>query len=559
MTDPAAIRREQGIRELRAASIRALSRHRGLHFRGAVLYRGRRPVPMPVPHLHPPTDRGAADAMALRLRHTDPDIHVELRPEGTARRLVFEMLEQFRVESLVPAEWPGVRRNLADRFRGWSREFEASRSAETASGLLLYTVAQVCRSWITAEPIDEWTQDVIEQTRFELTSTIGRQLPLLRRDRHSQRAFAAHARAIAERVANSPQLNADPDDQDPGWDPFEWLLEAESDDDDTTAAAPGGAGHAHYAETAGYHVFSRAYDETLNLAALVRPAQLREYRERADRAVEASGVSARALGRRLAQLFAAPHDDGWEGGRDSGFVDGRRLAQLVATPNERNIFRDRAHAPRTDVIVSFLVDCSGSMKAFSEPVTILVDVYARALELAGVGCEVLGFTTASWNGGRVRRDWIRSGRPRNPGRLNEVRHLVIKDADTPYRYARTAMAGLLKMDLYREGIDGEAVEWARNRLEVRNEKRRILVVISDGSPMDSATSLTNEPNYLDQHLRDVLAAGTNVDICAAGVGLDLSIFYDRCTALDLSEGTTRRVLTDVLETIASLDKGGQYR
>ena len=558
MNDSAEIRREQNVRELRAASIRALSQQRGLHFRGAVLYRGRRPVPMPAPHLHPPTDRGSADGVALRLRHNDPDVHVELLPEGTASRLVFEMLEQFRVESLVPATWPGVLRNLADRFRAWSQEFEASRSGETATGLLLYTVAQVCRSWITAEPIAESTQDLIEATRFELTSIIGRELALLRRNRHCQRAFGVHARAIAERVANLPQLLTEPGERDPGWDAFEWLFDTDSDDD-AIPPAPGGSGGARHVESAGYRVFSGAYDETQSVATLVRPAQLREYRERVDRAVEASGVSARALGRRLTQLFAEPQDDGWEGGRDSGFVDGRRLAQLVASPKERNIFLAKAPAPRTDAIVSFLVDCSGSMKAFSEPVTALVDVFARALELAGVGCEVLGFTTASWNGGRVRRDWIRAGKPRNPGRLNEVRHLVIKSADTRYRSARSAMAGLLKVDLYREGIDGEAVEWARNRLEARNEQRRILVVISDGSPMDSSTSLANGPNYLDQHLRDVLAARSDVDICAVGVGLDLSIFYDRCTALDLARGTTRRVMTDVLDTIALASTGRQYR
>jgi cobaltochelatase CobT len=558
MNDSAEIRREQNVRELRAASIRALSLQRGLHFRGAALYRGRRPVPMPAPHLHPPTDRGAADGMALRLRHNNPDLHIELLPEGAASRLVFEMLEQFRVESLVPATWPGVRRNLADRFRGWSQEFEASRSVETASGLLLYTVAQVCRSWITAEPIAESVEDLVEQTRFELTPTIGRELALLRRNRHCQRAFGVPARAIAERVASLPQLQTEPGERDLGWDAFEWLFDAESDDN-ATPPAQSGPGRALHGESAEYRVFSAAYDETRSLATLVRPAQLREYRERVDRAVEASGVSARALGRRLTQLFAEPHDDGWEGGRDSGFVDGRRLAQLVATPTERNIFLAEARVPRTDAIVSFLVDCSGSMKAFSEPVAVLVDVFARALELAGVGCEVLGFTTASWNGGRVRRDWNRSGCPRNPGRLNEVRHLVMKSADTPYRSARSAIAGLLKVDLYREGIDGEAVEWARNRLEMRDEQRRILVVISDASPMDSSTSLANDPDYLDQHLRDVLAARSDVDICAVGVGLDLSIYYDRCAALDLSSGTTRRVLTDVLETIALASRGRQYR
>ena len=558
MNEQAVIRREQRLRELRAASIRALSRQHDLHFRGTTLYRGGRSVRMPVPHLHPPTGRGAADGMALRLRHTDPGVHAELRPDGDASRLVFEMLEQFRVESLVPAAWPGVRRNLAERFREWSTEFEASNSVETDSGLLLYTVAQVCRSWITAEPIADWTQDLIEGARFELSSAIGRELPLLRRNRNSQREFGMLARAIAQRVADLPHLQTEPGEHDAGWDAFEWLLDSESDDD-AAAVVPAGGRRTLGDETAGYRVFSRDYDETRSLASLVRPVQLREYRERVDRAIEASAVSARTLGLRLAQMFAEPHDDGWESGHDSGYVDGRRLAQLVATPNERNIFRARAHAPRTDAMVSFLIDCSGSMKAFSEPVAVLVDVFARALELAGVGCEVLGFTTASWNGGRARRDWVRAGRPANPGRLNDVRHLVIKDADTPYRTARTAIAGLLKLDLYREGIDGEAVEWARNRLETRDEQRRILVVISDGSPMDSATSLANDRDYLDHHLRDVLAATSDVDVCAVGVGLDLSVYYDRCTTLDLTEGTTRRVLADVLEAIASLNRGGRYR
>jgi cobaltochelatase CobT len=549
MNDAARTRGEQGVRELRAASIRALSQQGGLHFRGPALYRGRRRVPMPVPHLHPPAQRGAADGMSLRLRHNDPDVHAELLPERTASRLVFEMLEQFRVESLVPGSWPGVRRNLADRFRDWSHAFEASRSAETASGLLLYTVAQVCRSRITAEPIAGATQDLIEQTRLGLTSTIGRELAVLRRNRHCQRAFGQRARAIAELVADLPQLQTEPGELVGHRDAFAWLFDSESDDH-ALVPAPGGPGRGLDGESAEYRVFSRCYDQTRSMVTLARPAQLREYRERVDRAVEASGVSAHTLGRRLARLLAEPHADGWEGSRDCGFVDGRRLAQLVTTPNERNIFRAEQRAPRTDAIVSFLVDCSGSMKAFSEPVAVLVDVFARALELAGVGCEILGFTTSSWNGGRVRRDWIRAGRPRNPGRLNEVRHLVIKSADTSYRSARTGIPGLLKLDLYREGVDGEAVEWACRRLAARDERRRVLVVISDGSPMDGATALANDEYYLDHHLCDVLAAQSGVEVAALGVGLDLSTYYDRCTALDLAEGTTRRVVSDVLATIA---------
>jgi cobaltochelatase CobT len=558
MNDAAATRRQQRVRELRAASIRALSQRGGLHFRGPALYRGRHRVPMPAPHLHPPAHRGAADGMALRLRHNDPGVHAELLPERIASRLVFEMLEQFRVESLVPASWPGVRRNLADRFRGWSHAFEASRSVETASGLLLYTIAQVCRARITAEPIADATQDLIEQTRFGLTSTIGLELAALRRNRYCQRAFGQQARAIAEWVADLPQLQSEPGEPVPHRDTFEWLFDAESDEH-ATIPTPGGPGRGLDGESVQYRVFSRSYDETCSVETLVRATQLREYRERVDRAVEASGVSVRALGRQLAQVLAEPHTDGCEGSRDYGFVDGRRLAQLVTTPNERNIFRAEQRARRTDAIVSILVDCSGSMKACSEPGAVLVDLFARALELAGVGSEILGFTTSSWNGGRVRRGWIRSGRPRNPGRLNEVRHLVIKSADTSYRSARTAIAGLLKLDLYREGVDGEAVEWACSRLAARDERRRILIVISDGSPMDGATALANDEYYLDHHLCDVLAAQSGIELAALGVGLDLSTYYDHCTALDLAEGTTRQVASDVLATISQTCQNGRSR
>jgi cobaltochelatase CobT len=548
MTDAAAIRREQRVRELRAASIRALSGQGGLRFRGPALYRGPRLVPMPAAHLHPPSERGAADGMALRLRHNDPDIHRESLPEGTASRLVFEMLEQFRVESLVPQSWLGVRRNLTDRFRRWSQEFEASRSIETSAGLLLYTVAQVCRARITADPIAEATQDLIEPTRYGLTPAIGSDLAALRRNRFCQRTFAMHARTIAMYVADLPDLQAGPDEKGHQREQFQWLFDVESDEDIGLPVVPG-PGRKLGGEGAGYRVFTRTYDETRDIATLVRPALLGEYRERIDRAVEASGVGVRTLGRQLTQLLAEPHRDGWEGGRDTGFVDGRRLAQLVTT-NERNVFRAEQLASRSDSVVSFLIDCSGSMKACSEPVTALVDLFVRALELAGAGSEVLGFTTASWNGGRARRDWMRAGRPRNPGRLNDVRHLVVKSADTSWRSARPAIAGLLKLDLYREGVDGEAVQWAQARLAAHDVRRRILVVISDGSPMDGATALANGEHYLDHHLRDVLAATPDVEICALGVGLDLSTYYDRCTALDLTEGITRRVVTDALATIA---------
>lgn len=199
-------------------------------------------------------------------------------------------------------------------------------------------------------------------------------------------------------------------------------------------------------------------------------------------------------------------------------------------------------------MVGFLIDCSGSMKAQAEPLTLLIDMLTRALDQAGVATEVLGFTTNAWNGGRARADWLARGRPQHPGRLNETCHMVFKDAQRSWRRARTDIAALLKADLFREGVDGEAVEWACARLHASGKARRILVVVSDGSPMDTATGQANDACYLDNHLKAVVArheALRDVEVLGLGVGLDLSPYYRHTLALDLSQPVDMAMLDEV--------------
>ena len=206
-----------------------------------------------------------------------------------------------------------------------------------------------------------------------------------------------------------------------------------------------------------------------------------------------------------------------------GQIDGRRLAQLVSSPAERHLFRQERFQPKPHTLVSLLIDCSGSMKAHIEAVAVLVDIFVRASLQAGINTEVLGFTTGAWNGGRAQRDWLAQGRPAHPGRLNEVSYMVYKDAETGWRRARPAIAALLKPDLFREGVDGEAVDWACARMSGRDEQRRVLIVISDGCPMDTATNLANDAFYLDNHLKEVVARHerqADIDIFGLGVGLD---------------------------------------
>ncbi len=564
----AATRHQQKVEELCAAAIRALSDDAELHFRGRRLHRGRRALPLYAPHLSPSLEhddfgsfRGAADGMALRLRHSDAGLHASLCPADPLARLLFELLEQIRCESLAPQQMPGLARNLRHRHEQWSLAFHHSGLTETAKGILLYTVAQICRARVTAEPVVEATEDLIEATRMAIVPALGHDLAGLRCCRHDQAAYAQHALAIAQAVAEMIH-SADEAGDDPGDEsddqandkrnPFRLWLDFKGDDGEgiTTAAS----GNSRVLEEAddGYRVFTTAYDQETKAATLVRAALLKEYRERLDQRIAGQGINIARLARELKALLARPAREGWDSGLEEGYIDGRRLSQLVVSPTERRLFRVERQDPVADSLVSFLIDCSGSMRQHIESVAMLVDVFVRALEQAGVASEVLGFTTGAWNGGRAQRDWIRAGRPAHPGRLNEACHLVFKDADTPWRRARPDIAALLKADLFREGIDGEAVQWACRRLEGRGEGRRVLIVISDGCPMDRATNLANDDHYLDHHLREVVErheqAGT-VEIYGVGVGLDLSPYYRRNRALDLSTGVRNEVFREIVAMI----------
>ena len=560
-------RQQKKVEELCAATIRALVGDADLHFRGQRLHRGTHALPRFAPHLHPSLDdddfgsfRGAADGLALRLARSDADLHVSLCPADPVERLLFDLLEQVRVEAQAPADMPGLRHNLRHRFEQWSRAYHDSGLTESTRGLLLYTVAQVCRSRVSGEPVFEATEDLIETTRGNLAARIGHDLLGLRRERLDQAAYARHALAIARSVAALMQVcederGDDEDADDSRRNLFSLLLDLDLDGDDHEGFALADAGRSKVLDEASgsYRVFTRAYDREVNAASLVRHALLLEYRERLDRRIAAQGINLSRLARDLKALLARPHDDGWDGAQEEGLIDGRRLAQLISSPTERRLFRTDRRQPVADCLVSFLVDCSGSMKQHIEPVAILIDVFVRALEMAGVSTEILGFTTGAWNGGRAQRDWQRAGRPRHPGRLNEVCHMVFKAADTPWRRARRDIAALLKADLFREGVDGEAVDWACQRMDGRGEQRRLLLVVSDGSPMDGATHLANDQHYLDHHLRDVVVRkeqSGQVEICGIGVGLDLSPYYLRSHALDLSAPPGNRVFNEVVQMIA---------
>jgi cobaltochelatase CobT len=573
MSPASATRHQQRVEELCGATVRALTGDRQLHARARRWYVGNRLLPVAAPHLYPAADadftgfRGAADGLALRCLHSDAALHQALAPTTSAARVVFDVLEQLRVEALVASTWPGAQHNLRHRFEQWSSDFAASDLMETSSGVLMFALAQTARTRLTGEPVHAGSEDAIEGTRGELAQLAGHHLVALKAARHDQAQFAAHALALALQVAGMLQAlrGSSADDvavSEEAAALSAFTLHVDFGPDAEQALPVAGHGKSRVLEAAGerYRVFTTEFDVQQDAAQQARPEELRALRDALDVAITRSGLSVTRLARELQALLSQPQADDWDSGQEAGRIDGRRLAQLVASPAERRLFRTPHLELQSTCQVTLLIDCSGSMKQHMAWVALLADVLARALEQAGAGIEVLGYTTAAWHGGRAAKAWQRAGRTPHPGRLNEVRHLIFKDAQRPWRRARLGLAALQKADLFREGIDGEAVAWACARLRAAGDgdgdvdtQRRILIVLSDGSPMDSATHLANDAHYLDHHLRQVVdqeEAHGGIDILGLGVGLDLSPYYSRCQALDPTPPISHATLRDVMALMA---------
>jgi cobaltochelatase CobT len=239
---------------------------------------------------------------------------------------------------------------------------------------------------------------------------------------------------------------------------------------------------------------------------------------------------------------------------EEGMLDAGRLARVIANPTTPLSFKVENDTEFRDTIVTLLIDNSGSMRG--RPISIAAicaDVMARTLERCQVKCEILGFTTRAWKGGKSREQWLNEGRPAEPGRLNDLRHIIYKNADAPWRRARPNLGLMMKEGLLKENIDGEALEWAHRRMVNRPEQRRILLVISDGAPVDDSTLSVNSASYLEKHLRDVIAMvekRRQVELIAIGIGHDVTRYYDRAVTITDAEqlaGAITEQLADLFD------------
>lgn len=545
----AALRR-RGAERRGAAVVRAVGARADADLRGGALRLGTKRVGLASPHLAadlggiaPDRARGIADSLGLLVRHSDLDLHRALAPTEPLERVVFDLLEQLRCESLRPESWSGMAKNLDAAFAGWCDDCLAERIAESGVGLLVFTVTHMARGRLLRPLTTETIDDLTEAQRFTLAPLIGADLAALRATRDDQRAFAFHARAIAEAVAlvaGDANLAAAGRDDDRAR-----LLLSDWDDHDDGAGLPVGGGGAadRFADLdrlGDYHVFTRDFDREVDGRRLVPAARLPALRAELDRHRRAQSVSAARIAQRLVRQLARPAEDGWTIAEEDGEIDPARLSMIVTDPVEHRIFRQARLRPLADVAVTFLVDTSGSMKQQRhEAAAVLLDTFAQSLDLAGAAVEVLGFTTASWAGGEALQAWKAAGSPETPGRIADVEHIVYKAADTSWRRSRRSLASMLSVHHYREGVDGEALVWAYRRLASRDASRRLLVLVSDGAPMETATAAANRGGFLDDHLAAVAAtieARGDVELGALTLDADLAGVFRRSRLIDL-DGT----------------------
>ncbi len=542
--------------------------------------------------------RGEADGAALRLRHHDIKLHKRLNPQGELAGAVFDALEQVRVEALGASRMAGVAGNLASAHAARGRRPPAAASdpgeAGLAEALELYAHESLLGFSLPREQ-----REILDAWRSVLDSRTGQDWTALRQQLGRQEDFAVRVREMLAHLGLAEDLGEQADDQDPdqseaaedeqnpsaddqpGEGTGEDALQQSSseaaaasadeaaqagatedrlddanapgaDDDGDTEAPfqtpqyipPGG-------DALAYRVFTTKFDEVVEASELCSPVELGRLRAQLDQQLgRLQGMIGR-LANRLQRRLLAQQTRSWDFDLDEGLLDTARLARVVVNPEHALSFKLEKDTEFRDTVVSLLIDNSGSMRG--RPIAVAAmcaDILARTLERCGVKVELLGFTTRSWKGGQSRELWLRAGKRPNPGRLNDLRHIVYKPADSPWRRARRNLGLMLREGLLKENIDGEAILWAHQRLLARAEQRRILMVISDGAPVDDSTLSANPGNYLEQHLRQVIdwiETRSPVELLAIGIGHDVTRYYRRAVTISDPEQLGGAMLGELSE------------
>lgn len=561
--------------------------------------------------------RGEADSLALKLRYHDRALHEELAPADTLAREVFDTLEQLRCEALGAQRMAGVAANLdavlAARYPAIA-EHEQQAVAELP---LPESVGLLAREAVMGSPPPSPAARLLNPRRPVLASKVGGALVRLGGKLSEQRRFAeivmeilealgleaASAPNEVEQITSEEQARgleqSDCDSSTLAGQGVQQRVQACPEGEQQASEQPGAEGGVPMSAeeangpalgvfrderrmprdslkhipgkheqvcSASYRVYMTDYDEVVHAEQLCTPEELNRFRRHLDRQVEHLDGMIGRLANRLQRRLLAKQLRGWQFDTDEGFLDTARLARVIANPLNPVSYKWEQETAFQDTVVTLLIDNSGSMRG--RPITIAAisaDVLARTLERCGVKTEILGFTTRAWKGGQARERWVDGGRPPSPGRLNDLRHIIYKSADAPWRQARKNLGVMLREAILKENIDGEALAWAHQRLLRRPEERRILMVISDGTPVDDATLSANGAGYLERHLREMIARIENaspVELLAIGIGHDVTRYYRRAVTLVDAEqlgGTMMSELARLFDRRSDSPRGQRQR
>lgn len=544
-------------------------------------------VPMPG-RLLPPDQvaeaRGFADSFSLKLKHHNAARHAALRPSEVIAGAAFDAVENARVEALGSRNMAGIAANLGHALELKLRTDPISRAQSADEVPISTALSLIVRERLTGAPVPDAAVAGVDMLRGWIEEKAGSDLDALALALDDQGAFAALTQSMLEHL-NLTEGDVDPSDADEGGDDAEDSQDQDGDSDDDGEGEAGqaearaepqqGEGEETEADYDGediddqdgadgemgddgmqpvtpqrrnwdhlpqsdYKIWSTKYDETITATELADEEELNRLRAYLDQQLSNLQSVVTKLANRLQRRLMAQQNRSWDFDQEEGMIDAARLARIVVSPGSSLSYKVERETDFRDTVVTLLIDNSGSMRG--RPISIAAisaDILARTLERCGVKTEILGFTTRAWKGGQAREDWLAAGRQPMPGRLNDLRHIVYKKADEPWRHAKRNLGLMMREGLLKENIDGEALLWAHNRLIARAEDRRILMVISDGAPVDDSTLSVNHGGYLEQHLRKVIEmieTRSPVQLVAIGIGHDVTRYYKRAvTIMDVEQ------------------------
>ena len=569
------------------ATLRALAENDELEVtygKGAAGLRGSS-IHVPLPNMGCSADelnaiRGIGDEYALKLRYHDAAVHRRSAPKAGPAQEMFEWVEDARVASIGSLRMEGVARNLEASLEAVCRQAAFDTVTAETEAPLSVAVGLIVRQRLTGRPLPPAAENVVRFWRDFVEERAGQHIASLADCVHDQGEFAGRCREIladlgyAADLDDVPELQendqdaetvedgAEPDaefapedvtldedslgDEDGDGDPtvadvdadFDLSeLGAEAEPEETPQFLPDDAGRIR--SDYNYGAFTEQFDEVVSAEELCEPEELLRLRQLLDQQLLSLQHATSKLANRLQRKLLAKQNRSWEFDLDEGILDTSRLPQVVIDPLNPLAFKQEKQVEFRDTVVTMLIDSSGSMRGRSITIAAVCgDILGRTLERCSVRVEILGFTTRAWRGGQSREQWIAAGKPPTPGRLNDLRHIVYKAADDPWRHARRNLGLMMREELLKENIDGEALIWAHNRLVVRHEQRKVLMVISDGLPVDNSTLLVNPSSYLEQHLKYAIETIENhspVELVAIGIGHDVTHHYKRAVTITDAE------------------------